>query len=401
MRTDFAYNPEENQEESVIERRGRDIENGKVDNDESIPLIPNVKNDVRRTIHQIEVWKTSQPNPGFKGAVPPSANIAAVARLYGNGIFDFHAVTADGKILRRNQSVSISVDSPQPDNPATSKPSGSGDATMSLLTWQADQHRAETERVQAFGKMAMDTTRNSGEGQLKTMAEMFRANQERDREFFASQNQSQREFFATMMQMQERQHSYAMERSREDNTRIISVLETTHAREAQANDPNRVLQLLQAGAQLYLGAGDEEEEEETPSPDNSASPWMDAFKVGVGAVKDLTEAAKFKAAVTTPMATAPTIPAPPPKQAPATKSEKRKPPLSRKEIRAILRAKAVMDAQGLDFVETVGKATQVLAGGAVIDTSEPEKGNEPDSSGAEEESGEDAGETHVDDPDAQ
>jgi hypothetical protein len=43
-------------EETVIERRDRERgENTKVENEEGIPLIPNVKLDVRKTIYAIHV----------------------------------------------------------------------------------------------------------------------------------------------------------------------------------------------------------------------------------------------------------------------------------------------------------------------------------------------------------
>jgi len=364
---------DEDREESVIERRDRERgENTRVENEEGIPLIPNVKLDVRKTIHAIHVWKMDPPGDGFKGTVPPHTTYSTIAKLYGNGVYDFHACTQDEKILRRNAGVKISWAPPEIDAPEDDAPTHSG-ADMQLLRWQAEQHAKDSARVESFGRMVVDTTRATAEQQITAITKNQEATQSRDRDFFAGILAQQQQFFASMMAMTAQAHAMTTERSREDFRQTIQVLQMSHERESKANDPTLLLGLFREG--LALGAGNDSDDDETEVP------WVEAIKAAGGAIKDITGAANIRALAVpkTPAASAarPVIENPAPAPATSTKPNKKKPPFTREELAEVLRFKRIMDQKGMDFSQTVRNASQYFAEGEAIDENAPEGETDP------------------------
>lgn len=357
---------DEDREETIIERRERErAENGRVDNDEAIPLIPNVKLDARKTIHAIQVWKTDPPGDGFKGAVPPHTNYETIAKRFGNGLYDFHAVTQDEKVLRRNQGVKISFTFDEPEDDSPSHPVAP-QADMRLLEWQAQEHTRSTQRTENFARMAVDSSRETAKQHLEMLSTHQKASADRDRDFFAGMMAQQQQFFAAIFQQSQTAHVQAMERSREDFRQTIQVLQMSHERAQKANDPTLLLSLFREG--LALGSGNSDEEDES-------EPWVDAIKAGAGAIKDMTEIAKIKA-IAVPKAS-PSLPeATQSTQAPSEhKQPKKQLPFDKNELSELIRLKRLMDQKGLDFASTLRNASAYFSGASDIDASTSNSGD--------------------------
>jgi len=355
-------------EESVIERRDRERDNGRVDNDEAIPLIPNVKLDIRKTIHAIHVWKMDPPGDGFKGTVPPHTTYSTIAKLYGNGVYDFHACTIDEKILRRNSGVKIAWAPPADDPPETDYTPGAPPADIRLLQWQAEQHAKDSARVEAFGRMVVDTTRSTAEQQITAITRSQESATARDRDFFAGILAQQQQFFQSMMLMSQQSHQQTTERAREDFRQTIQVMQMSHDREKQSNDPALLLGLFERGLALGSGQSDDDPDE---------VPWVEAIKAAGGAIKDITSAANLKTIAVAKARPNPTPnPAPPPKPvngAPAP-SQKKALPFTKEELAEIIRLKRIMDQKGMDFSATVRNASQYFVQGEDIDENEAGQG---------------------------
>lgn len=377
-----AFVTEEDREESIIERRDRErSENGKVDNEESLPLFPNIKADARRVVQHIEVWKQDPPNNGFRGTIPTSSDYATVAKLYGNGMYELRAVTQDGKVLRRQNNVSIAYTAPEEDKPAYVPAHNTPD--MTLLRWQADQHAADSRRIEDFGRMSVESTRSMAESQLAAQARQHELNMQRDREYHQAQLQQQQQFFQQMMAQVQTFHQQSMERAASQNNLIIEVMQNSHERISAQSDPRALLSVFQQGMMLSAGQQDEDEDE---TPDGE--PWVRAIEAGAGAVKDIVEISRNKIAVPAaqPAQTQQTAPT---QQKPAsTKTAKPKSKakslFTKNELSTVIRAKRIMQQRGLDFEATVNNALMYLVQGAGIDSGEPNTEQEPESEDIEE-----------------
>jgi DNA polymerase III gamma/tau subunit len=394
MTTNFLMSDEE-REESVIERRERErAENGKIDNDELIPLIPNVRNDVRKTIACLQVYKRDIPGDGYKGDVDVTATMTSIARLYGNGVYDFHAVNQDGKVLRRQTGVKIAW---VPSTETTPK-TGTGGAEANLLKGQAEQHQRETARVESFGRMAVESTRDNAHQHIAALTAQQSAAIERDRAYFASLMAQQQHFFQSMMQQSQQMHQQNMERAREDFRQTIQVVQLSNERVASANDPHLLLNMFKQGLALNADNGQDDEEET-----ESENPWTEAIKAGASAIKDITDVAKINAITSAKKPVR--APLPPKKRAkplppaaplvspqentldsagpiPSNTPAKREKIFKPGELAEIVRLKKLLDMKGLDFAATVRNASQYIAGADVgTDTEEPE--DEPESESGE------------------
>jgi hypothetical protein len=384
-----AFMTDDEREETVIERRERErTENGKVDNDEPIPLLPNITKDARKTIVSLQVWKSDPPGDGYKGNVPPHADVETIAKLYGNGIYEFHGVTQDSKVLRRVQGVKIAWQPPEKgENPANVPVMAPSTSADKLLDWQATQHAKDSERVESFARMSVESSHATAKQHIDTLAQTLRASQERDRDFFAGMMANQQNFFAAMFQQATLAHTQAMERSREDFRQSIQVMQISHERAQQAQDPSLLLSLFERG--LALGSGGDGESEEAP--------WGEVIKSGVGAIKDMTELAKIKAGLgTTPAKTLPPATLPNRKTPNTPETPKKKPPIDKEELAEVLRLKKILEQKGMDFATMVRQASSHFIGGNDVDQSAPANSDPSGIEGDSEGPGPDAGEADVD-----
>lgn len=368
----MMHNFSEDAEESMIERRStieaREAPSKKIDNEEEIPLIPNLKGDQRRTIVHLEVWKQDPPNDGFRGTVATTTDYASISKLFGNGLYEFRAVTQEGKVLRRHQGVRIAYTAPAEPKP---EPIYENPATpdLTLLKWQSEQHAADSKRIEDFGRMTVDTTRDIATTQLRSMTAQYEASIQRDREYHASLMQQQREFFQQMMLQAQTAHNQSMERTRQENNLVVQIMQQSHERLSRATDPTTLLNVFQQGMLLNAGQDDEPEEIEDIDP---GQPWVKALESGAGIVKDMVELSR--APKNNAQAPAPTNTAPPTQ--PPAKKKKSAPLFSKSELSTIIRAKRLMQQKGLDFEGTVNNALRYLVQGAPVVSSDDEP--EPD-----------------------
>lgn len=401
--TGFPYSiasDDDDKEETILERRERERPDpsGKADNDEYLPLIPDIKKDVRKTVVAIQVFKMDAPNDGLKGDVPPYTTPGSIAKLYGNGIFDFHAIAADGKTLRRMQGFKINIPVVK-ENDDPGKAIVSTDAHFRLLEWQAQQHAKETARVEAFGRMAVDTTREFTERQLAATREAATSQVERDRQYHQTLMTSTQTFFHNMFQASEQMHIRSMERQREDFTQTLQYMRLSQ----ENNGPQHILGLLREGMMLAAGSGDEDEADE-PAAEDPNSQWIGVVKEGFGTVRELVEASKLKAMsdpqgpmrrITRGIQKKPASKPTPQGESPAKPKRSLPDSLTPERLREIARLVEICDQRNLDFDSLVRNASQHLAnGGNVGDEADASGGSSPD--GAEETRPSDVGETDVD-----
>ena len=215
--------------------------------DYPIPLFPDFAKDNRHVIQKILVHKMTAPGDGFKGEIPPTSTLSYIGRVFGNGIYELHAVSGEGKVLRRAQNVKVDLPpEPQPlVNPRAHQPAREAD--LALLHFQRDQHEKDAERVATFARESNEQNRQMTERHLTMVERTTEAQMARDREFFASQAQMQRDFFANLMAFQQQSHQ-----------QTITLMETSYQRMLQQNDPMTLIALFQQGLQMGQGLGQDD-----------------------------------------------------------------------------------------------------------------------------------------------
>jgi len=360
---DFLAMSDEDREESIIERRDRErLDSGKVENTEEIPLFPNVKQDQRKVISSVLVFKTDPPGDGFKGRVAPSATHETIARLYGNGVYELHAVTPDEKVLRRN-TIKVAWQPPTPETPKTAYSPTDPDHVPRILDWQAAQHAKDAQRTEAFARMSIEGSQTTAKQHIDTLAATQAASTERDRTYFAGLQAQQQSFFQSMMQQTQQAHLMAMERSREEFRQTLQLMQISHERAVKASDPTLLFSLFREG--IALGAGSNRDEDDN----DAAEPWAAAIQAGASAIKDITEVAKLKAIGAPKLAPAlpvTTPPTPTTTPTPSKRSTPKPPPFDPSEVAELLRLKAILAQKGMDFSETVRNASSYFVGGDTV-----------------------------------
>lgn len=369
---------DDEREETIVERRERErnlTQSGKAENEEYIPLIPNVKADQRKTIVHLEVWKVNPPGDGFKGKVSPTATPEHIAKLYGDGTYDVHAIAADGKTLRRNVGIKVAWVNPDGhEKPAP--PLTTPDKEMSLLTWQAAQHEKESVRTEAFGRMVVDTVTGTSRDQAAATERRHEQQITRDREMYSGLITQTQTWAQSMMEQQRQSHQQSMERSEQNFRQSMEVMRMSHERQIQASNPNANLHIFQsamqwAGSMGLIGDGDEE--------DDSSSSWVNAIEAAGEAIGDITEAYKFKTKASLVAGAAKTLAEPQQKQnlkpnekpaestatqpneEPARK-KKRKAPFTRDDMMGMLEMKAALEEKGIPFSQALRYARANLMG---------------------------------------
>ncbi len=392
----MTFLTEEDREETIIERRERErpSESGRAENEEVIPLIPNIKGDQRKVITHLEVWKVNPPGDGFKGRIATSATPETIAKLYGDGTYDINAIAGDGKTLRRAQGLKVAWVNPDKKDELAVSPANVVDKEANLLTWQAEQHERSSARTESFGRMVVDTVTTQSKQALDNQLRAFEQQVARDREFFSTQAAAQREWSQQIMQQQALAHQQAMERSEQNFRQAMEVTRASHERQLQTQNPNANLRIFQEAFQFMgsmglLESGDDEDEE---------APWVTAIEAGAEAISNITDAyrTKVQAAVNTPKLNEPkpqsnlnTKPsAPDTQQAPAPKKKKKRGLFSREDVAALAQMKAELEKRGIPFSRAIQYASQNLMGAGNGENGVSKPG---DSGGDSEESHEDPG----------
>ena len=179
---------------------------GPVENDEPIPLFPNLDKDSRNVIAAIEVYKMTPPNDGFKGTVPATTTKEYLGRRYGNGMYNLDACNAAGECLRRVQNVKIDftpADGAGAGPGAVPRPMVAGMFDGNMADRLLDRLSAEHEKSSQYAKELTSQTLKATQDQATTYAAMVRedaaSRATRDREYFEAQQKQQNGFFAAMI----------------------------------------------------------------------------------------------------------------------------------------------------------------------------------------------------------
>ena len=389
-------------DENYIERReySSSYEKGaaKSEDEEAMPLFPKIRQDQRKTVHCINVYRRDPPHDGFKGTVPATASMEYIASLYGNGLYDFEACLEDGKILRRSHGVKISYE-PNGGKTKSSAPVMGG--SMDLLAWQAAQAEKDSQRASEAAGRSMDMVRSHAETSVAALREHMSGMQERDRTFFqtilqqqadlhATQTATMQTFFAAMLSQTQADHRHFMERSREEHRQTMEVVYANNRQQEQS--PTLFLDLIRQGMLLASGGQNQTEDEEDGDDENS--PWAESIREGISAVKDITEVFKTKqasqSAASPTSGKAPSLPASGQQpsarisQQPPTRRKRAViPGIEKEDIRELARLKILLDQRGIDFSAQLKQLTQMVAMGGLQPNVASESADPPEQVGEE------------------
>lgn len=375
--------------ETVEERRTRETR-VETNPDDTIPLIPNVQLSSSKAISYIQVERIDGPESGVKGQVPPNTNLAGVHALFGNGIYNFHACNERHKVLRRNDGIRISYPAKPQGMPGGLIPTAFPPPDMKLMQFQHEAHLRENERLEKFGQMAIETTRQQG-----------KESSESAQSFMKSAMDGMQTFFGAMLKQSDQTHTQAMERQREEHrqwreqeaARRQEEREQNQAnreRERELNNPMLFLALFREGIQLGQHTGE--------SPED---PMIAAMKYGVDGLKEI-------GGMVRSFGTGPKTKGLPGKQQnPATPQQGKAPAngkvtnparsgrkFTQGEVKEMARVAAIVEQKGMDLETVLRQAGAYLAGvtpddGNQADGDEPEPDDESDSEDSDESDDED------------
>lgn len=336
-------------DEGIIERPSFDRGARRADDEDEFPLFPTIRQDARKTIHHIKVYRMDPPDHGFKGEVPPAASLNDIALTYGNGLYNFEACLETGKALRRSHGVRINVPLPKKDLSSEAVPLARPAPEMQLLQWQAEQAKEQNSRLSDMSEHTMTALKDTSQSHIEAMRTLHTTSTDRDREFFRGMMESQQGFFASILSQQTQAHQQSLERQRLDHEQSM---ERARMNAPKPMDPMMTLRLIQQGMALALPASTRDDDDDGDGEDgDDDSPWGSAIRDGVGALKDVTEMFKAKAlndkagaAVKAITSNAPETPTPTP-----ARKRKRRPFFERSQVEKMARIKKVLSEKGIDF----------------------------------------------------
>lgn len=344
-------------------------EGAPVENDEPIPLFPHLNKNKENVVTEIRVFKRDPPGDGYKGSMPPTADLDFMAKRWGNGIYDIEAINSEHVVLRRTQN--IVINSIKPTAPSLPGAAG-GDVAERLLDRQAQSFERDQARADGLARAAIESTRE----QARSYAEMVRADTEsrmqRDREYFAQMALQQREAFQQQLLQTQQLHTMTMDSQRASFQQVLSLMSATHERELQTNNPVVMLEVLQRGFQMAseLGGGDQD-------------PLTTAMQTGLGGLRELTKMMALQKA-TKSSKLAKSNPAAKPQSAPKS-GENGNTTISRKELLEVQAVKKLAEKKGYDFEGILAQAKSMVEA-APDQNDDPEESDESDDNDDSEES---------------
>ena len=344
----------EEMDEVVVTARGRrdktaDETDLPVVNDDTIPLFQTIDKDARRVVTSIEVWRTDPPHQGVKGEVSPNADILFIANQFGNGMYEFRAKNAKGKVIRRE--TGIRVDIPLPPKEAPQQVAGGYSMADRLL----DRQEARVENDMRRHKELADASLQSTQKLSMSYAEMMRADalerSTRDREYFAAQQSQQQNFFQTLLVAMQTMHNQSMETQRESFNHTLQVMQASNAQTLAMSNPTTLLALFKEGLEMGQGS-------------SSDDPVVTAIKEGGGAIKNFAtmmklqneaDALKLKAG----------------QKKPAKKpNPNKRAAFSRAEALKLIRLKEALERKGYDFENLIDQVSGMYGEGAPDESDE-------------------------------
>lgn len=332
----------------MSEELSDDLGTQHVTDTEDVPLLVHAGRGKDNTVYKLKITRLDGPQAGrgFKGTLEPDSSLVTLARTFGNGVYRVEGVNSKFKVLAVSEhQISIpdlddeptteGAHAPQPYHPGIAGVHG-----MRIVAQMADNHQqSATEQNQTLLTAMRDMTAST----VATMTAFLESQRAADRERVDAQMANMQAFYATMLQMQQGA-----------NTQQMEIL--TRFSERDQGGPNQIETLLQ-GIQLahQLGAGSNED---TP-------PWAHALQAGSGMLQSLAQMhAAGGTGLPNPMQR-PALPAQgaPPAPAPeepkrTLQPRKRRLPVNREEVGALVRLKATLHKRGIPLDTFMSQVTE-------------------------------------------
>ena len=306
--------------------RGRSSEE---DSPEDVALVPTANKNPASVV-KVRVYKHEAEGRFVKGEVEPDAGYEYIARRWGDGMYDFEALNARGNRLRSiavNTNVGIDLGSAGKD--AQQPPPQNSDAA-NLLEHQATQNAAQLDRMNAYTERAMQDSAARSKEFVGMVTTNTQSAMERDREFFAAQSGQQQQFAATMMQQMQQMHAMALQQMTTGFQQTMAMMEANHARAAEAQNPALLFGLFERG--LSMGR-------DMDGPDEE--PWVQAITQGVKGLTEVRQIGQLSTAQNAGIVK-PVTGQPPAKGARSQGGGGLPPPVSKDELKEVLRLKALL-----------------------------------------------------------
>lgn len=260
--SDAHFDPMENEDDeteldaTVHVRGGRKSKDpdAPIESSDYLPIFPDYDKNAAKVIMGLDIYKLTPPNDGFRGQLPPQTTLQMIGRLYGDGVYNIHAVNQAGKVLRRriNEKITVNVGE-VPNGAERVKHAPSHSPDMALLNFQREAHREDAQRMAAMSKEASEQSRALTENHLKTVERTTEAQIARDREFMAAQLATQQTFFQSLFTLMHTSHVQQMEAERASRNYTLQVLQQSHERMLESNNPMTMLALFREGMQTGAG----------------------------------------------------------------------------------------------------------------------------------------------------
>jgi hypothetical protein len=317
-----------------------------IENDEAIPLFPNIDKDARNVITAIRVWKRSLPGEGYKGDISPTSTLDFIAKRFGNGLYDLEALNQAQQVLRRTQNIKIDIG--MPDGLLPKQPAVSDSAPMAerLLDRQAQQFASDSQRNKEISDRAIETTKQLSSDYATMIREDTKSRTERDREYFAAQTQQMTQMMQALLLQTTQMHVQQMAAAREGFQQTMQMMQAQNAHAQAMNNPVLLLSLFKEGLALGQSTGESED---------VVSTVLKSGVMGLGHIKDMMGLQALPQPPRLPGGNGAKLPAPKGKA-----GGKKGIPLSNEELRDLVRLKRLAQSTGQDFHGMIRQAQAVL-----------------------------------------
>lgn len=339
-----------------------------IENDEPIPLFPNLDKDARNVITLVRVWKRTPPNDGFKGDISASATLDFIAKRFGNGIYDLEALNQNQQVIRRNQNIKVDLSGmdPSPARPAIPPDSGLAER---LLDRQATQFENDARRSKELTDATLTVTKTLSTDYATMIREDTKSRLERDREYFSASTQQTMSMMQALLLQTTQMHEQAMSSAREGFQQTMQMMQLQHQQAATMNNPIFLLSLFKEG--LAMGQNN------VPDEDPLSSVLKSGVS-GLGHIKDMMSLQSAMAPPTLPVGKSAVLPNPERKA-----GGKRPPPLTNDELRELVRLKKLASEKGHNFHAMIKQAQEIIRQNGANPEESPEDDSESeDSDGA-------------------
>lgn len=310
-----------------------------LENEDYLPLFPDADKDPQKVATGIKVYKTDEPNSGYKGLLPPTATEHDISVQFGNGFYKLEAVSENGKILRRRNNVKIDVQ--QPKN--APKPDDEQDFNKRVLGHVFARADNDIKRMELMQRDNVTIAREQSREFVGMVSKQSSDTLEQNRHFYTAQGNQMSQFFGAMLMQQQQMHAQTMQM-------MIAM--------QQNNNPQLMIATLIKGLEMGRDMGGE------------MDPQLELVKTGVEGIKQLGVLASEsnKQQRTLPANTQSSGTKPPANGGLAklgnasnpqpNGTPKKKLPFDKAEFDAFLALKKVADEKGIDLAEVMRDAAK-------------------------------------------